>query len=399
MDIEMSRSGRAVTYSILIAVPVVAGLAFLGEAWRLLSSPWMSLMALVLAAAELWSVAVVVVHGRTDRAAAKYRLLGELSAEVNRAVLLNQDETKIFSTILDYTLRFLPGATLGSVLTFDDDGYLAVAASRGFDEAYVRRFRIRFEDTWQYRQTGGRLTDALIITPETIRQAGTVVDNWSWRHRSVISAPLFVGGQLYGLLNVDSQEERGFRDEDLEVMRWFRAQIEVCLLARDLYRTALADSRVDGLTKFLSRSAFDERFQQTVDHCDRYGEVFTLGMFDVDGLKSVNDNFGHGAGDHLLKSVCEVLKQAARKSDLLGRYGGDEFVALFHSTDAQTMAERSARLVAQLRAHAPVFQGQILPASFSYGFADFPGDGKNFEDLVAVADQRLYQTKSRRPNR
>ena len=224
-------------------------------------------------------------------------------------------------------------------------------------------------------------------------------DNWSWPQRSLISAPLFIGGRLYGLLNVDSYRENRFRDEDLEVMRWFRAQIEVCLLARDLYKTALADSRVDGLTQFLSRSAFDERFHQIVDHCDRYGEVFTLGMFDVDGLKSVNDNFGHGAGDQLLKTVCEVLKQTARKSDLLGRYGGDEFVALFHSTDAQTMAERSARLVGQLHSNPPVFQGQILPASFSYGFADFPGDGKSFQDLVAVADQRLYQTKSRRPSR
>jgi diguanylate cyclase (GGDEF)-like protein len=394
----MGRIRRAVIASILLTVPLSLTLVLLEAARNLLAFPWPVLAAVFAAVIEFGLVASAVALGKAERTASRYRLLGELSAEVNRAVLLNTDEAEVFSTILDYSFRILNSATLGSVLVLDE-GYLVVAASRGLEEDYARTFRIRLEDTWQHKQARGRLTDALIATAQTLREADALVDNWSRHHRSVISTPLFVEGRLYGLLNVDSLKARSFRHEDLEVMRWFRAQIEVCLLARELFSKALAESRVDGLTKFLSRSAFDERFQQTVEHCNRYGEVFTLGMFDVDGLKSVNDNFGHGAGDHLLRSVCEVLKQTARKTDLVGRYGGDEFVALYHNTDAQTMTERAAGLSEHLKSRPPEFHGQTIPASFSYGFADFPGDGKSFQDLVAVADHRLYQTKSLRSRR
>jgi diguanylate cyclase (GGDEF)-like protein len=349
-----------------------------------------------LTALAAWSAWLAIVHRRSERATRRYRLLGEVSAEVNRAVLLNEDEEKIFLTILDYALRILDYVNLGTVLKFDDSGSLVIAASRGFDEAYVRKFRVKLEDTWQYRQTGGQITDALIVTPQTILKAGHKFDDWTWEYRSVISTPLFIGGQLYGLLNVDSYRENTFREEDVEVMRWLRAQIEVCLLARDLYRTALAQSKIDGLTKFLSRSTFDERFLQTLEHADRYHEVFTLGMFDVDGLKKVNDRHGHFAGDQLLAAISDAIRQTARKSDVLGRYGGDEFVALFHNTDAQAMSERSAGLLEALAASPLPVRDQALTASFCFGFADYPADGRTFEELVAVADHRLYRMKESR---
>lgn len=361
--------------------------------------PWLAASGLGLGAVCVWSLMLWTLHRRAFRTTHKYRLLGELSAEVNRAVLLNQDEETIFLTILDYALRILDHAKLGTVLRFNDEGKLVIAASRGFDPDYVRGFQIRLEDTWQYRQTGGQITDAVIITPHTILHSGYRHDARSQEFRAVISTPLFVGGQLYGLLNLDSHHEHTFAEEDVEVMRWFRSQIEVCLLARDLYRTALADSRVDGLTKFLTRATFDERFQQTLERAERYGESFTVGMFDIDGLKAVNDEFGHGAGDALLRAVADSLRQAARKSDTLGRYGGDEFVALFPGTNASAMNERAATILAELHANPPRFENRVLRASFSYGFADYPAEGKTFRDLVAAADQKLYRARTDRPRR
>ena len=367
---------------------------FVEGAWSHLPFPRWAVLAVGMAAAAAWSVLLLSLHRRSTRTTRRFRLLGEVAAEVNRAVLLNEDEDKIFSTILDYAFRILDQANHGSVLTFNEEGYLVVAASRGFAQEYTRAFRIRFEDSWQFRQTQGNLTDALIVTPRTIAETDIRPDGWSWEHRTVISTPLFIGGRLYGLLNVDSHRRRSFGKEDLELLRWFRGQIEVCLLARDLYRTALADSRMDGLTKFLSRVTFDERVQSVVEHSQRYGTVFTLGMFDVDKLKTINDRFGHVAGDRVLVAVADAIRAAARKSDVLGRYGGDEFVALFHNTDAASMADRTNRVLAGLRAAPPVHEGQALPASFSFGFADFPADGGTFQDLVAAADKRLYGRKA-----
>jgi len=325
--------------------------------------------------------------------ARRNRLLGELSVEVYQAILLKQDEETVFSTILDYAFRIVENAHTGSVLGLNEEGSLVIVASRGFDEAYVRQFEIRLEDSWQYRETGGSFTDAILATPKTIHQKGQEHHS-GWEGRSVLSAPLYVGEKFYGFLSLDSYPRKSFRPFDLEIIRWFRAQIEVCLLARETYRTALADSQVDGLTKFLSRTAFDEVFAQTVEHANRYGETFTLGMFDVDNLKTTNDQFGHVAGDQLLRTIADAIRRAARKSDIVGRYGGDEFVAIFRRTNAQTMSDWAERLRENLRDAPPRFQETTLPASFSCGFADFPGNGRTFQELVAVADVRLYRMKA-----
>ena len=353
--------------------------------------------AVVLAALAVVEVPLLLgIHHRANRSSRKHRLLGQLAAEVNRAVLLNEDENQIFRKILDYAFLMLSEVNVGSVLAFDETGHLVIVASRGISDDYIKTFRIALEDTWQYRQTEGNIEEALIITPKTIHTVGYKFDDWTWKYRSVISAPLMVGGRLYGLLNVDSHSKT-FGPDDLEILKRFRDQIEVCLLARDLFRKSLARSRLDGLTQFLNRAAFDERCAEAIDLATRYGQKFTLGMFDVDGLKRVNDALGHQTGDLLLMSIADAIRRTARKSDLLGRYGGDEFVAVFHNTDARTMAERTEKTLAELRFHPPVCEGRSVPASFSFGFADFPADGKSFAELLAVADARLYRIKTQPP--
>lgn len=343
--------------------------------------------------AGLLSVRVV----RLARTARKHRLLSELSAEVNRAILLNEEGDRIFTIILDYALRILEQAKLGSVLALDESGYMTIVAGRGFPVDYMENFRVRLEDTWQYRQSGGAMTGALIITPDTILRSGYKHDEWTWKYRSVLSAPLRVGDRLYGILNIDSHREKTFGPQDLEILRRFQAQIEVCLLARERYRTTLADSRIDGLTRFLNRAAFAERLAECLDHAERYGDDLTIGLFDVDGLKGVNDRWGHAAGDKLLKAVADALRSTARKSDVLGRWGGDEFVAVYHGTDSRAMAERTAGTLAELGA-SPVDLGDASArAAFCYGFAQYPAEGGTPEALIAAADRRMYAMKAARP--
>jgi diguanylate cyclase (GGDEF)-like protein len=352
--------------------------------------------ALVTAAALVATIALVIRVLTLQKANRRLRLLGEVSAEVNRAILLNEEGDRIFSTILDYALRILDGAKLGSVLALDEMGFLTIVAGQGFTDDYRDGFRIRLEDTWQYRQTGGRVHEPVIITPETILRSGYKHDDWTWEYRSVISAPLHVGDRLYGMVNIDSHRERNFGPQDLAVMRRFQSQIEVCLLARERYRTTLADSRLDGLTRFLNRVSFEQQMEVALDHAARYGETVTVGMFDVDGLKAVNDQHGHTAGDKLLRSVADALRLTARKSDVLGRFGGDEFVAVYRNTDPRSMIERAAQTLGHLKA-TPVDLGNAwVTASFSYGFAEYPAEGGSPEALITAADRRLYDMKSGR---
>jgi diguanylate cyclase (GGDEF)-like protein len=348
------------------------------------------------AALSLGLFAVLLSHRAADRRARKNELLGELSSEVNRAILLNEDEGRIFSTILNYAFRMLDNVNLGSILAFDESGGLVIIASQGFSEDFVKGFRLRLEDTFQYRQSGGNICEAMIIKPEIIRSHSEKLDSTNREYKSIISAPLFVGGKLYGFLNMDSLQARCFDREDLDLLKRFASQIEVSLLARQRYRTSLAESRVDGLTGFLARSYFEQVFEHSIEHAKRYGESFSLGMFDVDRLKVVNDSLGHPAGDRILAAAAAAIRSTARKSDVLGRYGGDEFIALCFSSDAKTMGERAEKTLVNLRAEPVDFGGRELTVSFSYGFANYPEDSDNLAGLVTVADARLYAMKALR---
>jgi len=184
--------------------------------------------------------------------------------------------------------------------------------------------------------------------------------------------------------------------EDVRILEQFTAQIEVCLLARGQFQVHLDLARVDALTGLFTRRYFEEVFASELARAERYGESFILALFDADGLKKVNDEYGHQAGDSLLVSMAEALRGAHRKSDILGRYGGDEYVAIFHGSDPQAMAKSLQAIRARLRAKPIESEGSPITVSFSFGLARFPEDGRSLADLIAVADRELYAMKRRR---
>jgi diguanylate cyclase (GGDEF)-like protein len=114
----------------------------------------------------------------------------------------------------------------------------------------------------------------------------------------------------------------------------------------------------------------------------------------VDDLKSVNDSYGHLAGDQMLLTIATVLRGTCRNSDIIGRFGGDEFVASYHLTDVPGMEKNIAAIRTRLRSKTMRFGNGEHRLSFSYGLASFPQDGTDQEALLAAADKRLYAMKS-----
>ena len=170
-------------------------------------------------------------------------------------------------------------------------------------------------------------------------------------------------------------------------------------LARTLNVMA-AKIECDGLTGMLTRQEFERRLKGEVDRSQRYGLVFSVLMLDLDHFKKVNDQYGHQAGDDVLRTITRRLADDFRAADCLARYGGEEFVAMLPETDsrgAQVIAGRLCMLVAS----APVVTttGAEIPVTISIGAATFPGDGAAGEALVAAADTALYAAKRGGRNR
>ena len=326
--------------------------------------------------------------------ARRLSLLAEMNVEVNREILLNEDIELIYRTILDYLFRVFSKATTGSVLILGEDGYLRFAASRGFAEAFVADFHLKLEDCFLYQVTAGAIRQTRLITQEDFRSLETVFKPEQWEYQSVISAPLFVGERLFGILNLDSPVSGSYNAEDVAIVERFRSQIEVGLLARERYTANIQRYQVDALTGLLTRRYFEDLFRMSLERALRHKETLVLALFDLDKLKTINDTLGHLAGDQALLLVANALRDSCRATDTIGRLGGDEMIACYHLTDLPMMAKSITAIRNKLR-ERPVRLGTVDHLlSFSFGLARFPDDGLDQAQLVAVADQRLYAMKS-----
>lgn len=152
---------------------------------------------------------------------------------------------------------------------------------------------------------------------------------------------------------------------------------------------------LDGLTQLLNRTTMEERVDRLLADS---AEPCCLLMFDVDDFKSVNDRFGHSAGDDLLRQLAATVRGRLRQSDLVGRLGGDEFVALLRNATEDVGREKSAELLSAIEALAVVLP-DACPITVSIGFACAPADGIHFETLYNAADRALYTAKRTGKNR
>ncbi|MEW5872651.1 MAG: diguanylate cyclase [Chloroflexota bacterium] len=149
---------------------------------------------------------------------------------------------------------------------------------------------------------------------------------------------------------------------------------------------------LDPLTGIYSRAALNQRLQEEVERARRYGENMSLALLDMDHFKSINDAFGHTRGDQVLVEFSARLSFMVRSSDIVFRYGGDEFVILLPHTDRDQATRLSERMLETLR-NKPFHGDPPLSVSLSMGIACFPQDASTPQALFELADQRHYHAK------
>ncbi len=158
-------------------------------------------------------------------------------------------------------------------------------------------------------------------------------------------------------------------------------------------RDALSDMAFrDELTGLFNRRYFDQKLQEEVNRCSRYGRSLSLILGDIDHFKHYNDEFGHQKGDEVLQSVSEMIRSSCRNSDTAARYGGEELVIILPETDARgayLVAEKARKLI---EARAGDVAGSTV--TISMGIAEFGVENDGPAELIAAADKALYKAKS-----
>ena len=158
-------------------------------------------------------------------------------------------------------------------------------------------------------------------------------------------------------------------------------------------------SETDELTSLLNRRAFAITAARLFGQATRYKRQLSVLMIDADALKQVNDEYGHGAGDDLLCLLAKTIQHELRTTDILARFGGDEFVAMLPETGAKAACDVAERVrIAVENARANSGSGMI-GSTVSIGIATFPGDGRILESLMENADAALYRAKTTGRNR
>jgi diguanylate cyclase (GGDEF)-like protein len=154
----------------------------------------------------------------------------------------------------------------------------------------------------------------------------------------------------------------------------------------------------DSLTGLLNHTSFRGRLTQEINRCKRQETALALTMLDIDHFKHINDTHGHPIGDSVLKSLSRLLQQRLRQTDVIGRYGGEEFVALMLDTDKTN----TRSVMEEIREHFSEIQHYskegVFTVTFSCGIATFP-EFPNVQLLVDAADQALYKAKAEGRNR
>jgi diguanylate cyclase (GGDEF)-like protein len=160
-------------------------------------------------------------------------------------------------------------------------------------------------------------------------------------------------------------------------------------------------STVDRLTGLLNRGYFDERIDEEASRARRYGRPLSIAVLDLDRFKDFNDSFGHAAGDEALRTLAGALKASVRRSDIIARYGGEEFVILLPETTPEEALEKLEAIRERIAGLRIAVARRTAPAAvtMSAGIASWPADGSVVDEVMFIADERLFEAKRGGRNR
>jgi len=154
-------------------------------------------------------------------------------------------------------------------------------------------------------------------------------------------------------------------------------------------------SDTDRLTDLANRRAFDDGLSLEAGRARRYWRPLAIALIDIDHFKLINDTHGHAAGDAVLKSVADILKRSMRKTDIVARFGGDEFALVMPETTSELVVAKLERVRHDVAMAQILAGGGASPVSvtLSIGVANWPDDGAQVHHVLAAADARLYEAK------
>lgn len=220
---------------------------------------------------------------------------------------------------------------------------------------------------------------------------------------SVLLLPLVVAGETVGVAQFERDTPQSYSQRDVSRVQPLASQAAATIANVRTHQDVYNQSVTDALTGLFNRRHMQSVLADERRRSERYGHMLSVVMLDVDGFKGYNDTYGHPQGDILLKQLADILRENVRNVDIVGRYGGEEFIIVMPETtkdEAFRTCERLRNAVADwIFPGLPGENGTTVRKTISLGVASFPADGDDAQTLVSKADQALYRAKHAGRNR
>jgi diguanylate cyclase (GGDEF)-like protein len=189
---------------------------------------------------------------------------------------------------------------------------------------------------------------------------------------------------------VGQQKANSYNYDDLNLLSTLANHAAISIINAQLYEKTHNLATTDGLTGLYTHRTYQEKLEEEIQKAKRYRTNLALIMVDTDHFKEYNDTYGHPEGDILLKDICKLLKSYVRKTDIVCRYGGDEFTIILADLDKKKAIDKAKtiREAIQLR-----FNQREVKITASLGVACFPEDAKSKQEILTKVDELLYTSK------
>jgi len=300
--------------------------------------------------------------------------------QITESLLTTLDARAVLDSITERLGRLITSDNIAIEVVDPATGLLTPLTARGVHEAF-------FLEPWEPGETGVATWVVEHDEPVYIRDER---DDPRVNHRddgpnegSLIVVPLRSRSGAIGVLTIERLGVGNtFSFDEFELVQLFAAQVSIALQNAEVFQAVQVRARTDGLTGLLNHATFEEWLERIV----RDGAPFSLIMLDLDDFRDVNNSRGHQAGDEVLRSIASGLVRSGRDTDLVFRYGGDEFAFLLPHTDgagALLAAERARKAVAAIDS----------AVSASVGVATFPADGRTPTEILLAADRACFVAK------
>jgi diguanylate cyclase (GGDEF)-like protein len=306
---------------------------------------------------------------------------------------------KVIELIMAKIQQLIPSEAWSMLMVDEEKQELAFELALGEKGKDVSSFRLKIGEGiagW-VAQTG---QPAIVNdTSKDPRFAGKFDTKTQFHTHSILAAPLISRGRTIGVVEIINKPQGKFTPADLEILLTL---VEPCAIAIEnaiLFQRTEQLTITDDLTKLFNSRYLNVYIGREIKRCKRHGIPLSVIFLDLDGFKGINDAYGHLAGSRTLSEVGGILAEAVRESDILARYGGDEFVVVLPETPASgalVIAERIRRSIEQHVFLAE--QGLAARISASVGIASYPDHALTPEGLIQKADQAMYRVKERDKN-